>query len=164
MAGKETAEEQEDECFQKYFAKGEKKMDLKDRIQKVIDQRRATLLKERDKYEEKMRDTMSFYGVGGAYRRQEAARDKREEQLNELNDFEKQLKSTTKHFETNVYFFGCNKCGTVCMTTKLPFDEWHECPTCRQMIYLHNVRRKAIRIADDGQAWPTEIKSTPHSA
>ena len=47
-------------------------MDLKDRIQKVIDQRRATLLKERDKYEEKMRDTMSFYGVGGAYRRQEA--------------------------------------------------------------------------------------------
>ena len=45
MAGKETAEEQEDECFQKYFAKGEKKMDLKDRIQKVIDQRRATLLK-----------------------------------------------------------------------------------------------------------------------
>lgn len=66
-------------------------MDLKDRIQKVIDQRRATLLKERDKYEEKMRDTMSFYGVGGAYRRQEAARDKREEQLNELADFEKQL-------------------------------------------------------------------------
>ena len=49
-------------------------MDLKDRIQKVIDQRRTTLLKERDKYEEKMRDTMSFYGVGGAYRRQEAAR------------------------------------------------------------------------------------------
>lgn len=45
-------------------------MDLKDRIQKVIDQRRATLLKERDRYEEKMRDTMSFYGVGGAYRRQ----------------------------------------------------------------------------------------------
>lgn len=93
-------------------------MDLKDRIQKVIDQRRATLLKERDKYEEKMRDTMSFYGVGGAYRRQEVARDKREEQLNELNDFEKQLKSTTKHFEADVYFFGCNKCGAVCMTTK----------------------------------------------
>lgn len=68
-------------------------MELKDRIQKVIDQRRATLLKERDKYEEKMRDTMSFYGVGGAYGRQEAARDKREEQLKELADFEKQLKT-----------------------------------------------------------------------
>lgn len=158
MAGKETEEEQEGECLHKDSAKGEEKMNLKDRIQKVIDQRRATLLKERDKYEEKMRDTMSFYGVGGAYRRQEAARDKREEQLNELNDFEKQLESTTKHFETNVYFFGCNKCGTVCMTTKLPFDEWHECPTCRQMIYLHNVRRKAIRIADDGQAWIEMLK------
>lgn len=158
MAEKETEEEQEGECLHKDSAKGEEKMNLKDRIQKVIDQRRATLLKERDKYEEKMRDTMSFYGVGGAYRRQEAARDKREEQLNELNDFEKQLESTTKHFETNVYFFGCNKCGTVCMTTKLPFDEWHECPTCRQMIYLHNVRRKAIRIADDGQAWIEMLK------
>mgnify|MGYP000807510729 FL=1 len=100
-------------------------MDLKDRIQKVIDQRRATLLKERDKYEEKMHDTMSFYGVGGAYRRQEAARDKREEQLNELADFEKQLRNTTKHFEAAVYFFGCNKCGTVCMTTKLPVSYTH---------------------------------------
>lgn len=128
-------------------------MNLKDRIQKVIDQRRAQLIKERNKYEEKMRDTMSFYGVGGAYGRQEAARDKREEQLNELADFEKQLRNTTKHFEAAVYFFGCNKCGTVCMTTKLPFDDWHECPTCRQMIHLHNIGRKTIRIADDGQAW-----------
>lgn len=158
MAGEEKTEVQEDECFQKDFAGEGKKMDLKDRIQKVIDQRRATLLKERDKYEEKMRDTMSFYGVGGAYRRQEAARDKREEQLNELADFEKQLRNTTKHFEAAVYFFGCNKCGTVCMTTKLPFDDWHECPTCRQMIYLHNVRRKTIRIADDGQAWLEMLK------
>ena len=133
-------------------------MELKDRIQKVIDQRRATLLKERDKYEEKMRDTMSFYGVGGAYRRQEAARDKREEQLKELADFEKQLKNTTRHFEATVHFFGCNKCGSVCMTTKYPFDDWHECPTCRQMIYLHNVARKTIRIADDGAAWLEMLK------
>ena len=53
---------------------------------------------------------------------------------------------------------GNNGCGTVCMTTKLPFDDWHECPTCRQMIYLHNVRRKTIRIADDGQVWLEMLK------
>ena len=41
MAGKETAEEQEGECFQKDFAKVEKKMNLKGRTQKVIDQRRS---------------------------------------------------------------------------------------------------------------------------
>lgn len=74
-------------------------MNLKDRIQKVIDQRRTQLIKERDEYERKMHDTVSYYGLGGAYRRQEAARDKREEQLNELDDFEKQLKNTTRHFE-----------------------------------------------------------------
>lgn len=51
-------------------------MNLKDRIQKVIDQRRKQLIKERDEYERKMHDTVSYYGLGGAYRRQEAARDK----------------------------------------------------------------------------------------
>lgn len=133
-------------------------MKLKDRIQKVIDQRRTQLIKERDEYERKMHDTVSYYGLGGAYRRQEAARDKREEQLNELNDFEKQLKNTTRHFEATVYFFGCNKCGAVCMTTKQPFDDWHECPTCRQMINLHNVGSKTIRIADDGMTWLEMLK------
>ena len=133
-------------------------INLKDRIQKVIDQRRKQLIKERDEYERKMYDTESYYGLGGAYRRQEAARDKREEQLNELDDFEKQLKNTTRHFETTVYFFGCSKCGAVCMTTKQPFDDWHECPTCRQMINLHNVKSKTIRIADDGTAWLEILK------
>ena len=66
--------------------------------------------------------------------------------------------TTPDTLETGVYFFGCNKCGTVCMTTKLPFDDWHECPTCRQMIHLNNVRRKVIRIADDGQAWLEMLK------
>ncbi len=38
---REKTEVQEDECFQKDFAKEEKKMNLKGRIQKVIDQRRS---------------------------------------------------------------------------------------------------------------------------
>lgn len=44
------------------------------------------------------------------------------------------------------------------MTTKQPFDDWHECPTCRQMINLHNVKSKTIRIADDGTAWIEMLK------
>ena len=131
---------------------------LKDKIQKLIDRRRAQLIKEREEFEDKIRDTMSFYGLGGPYSRQEAAKEKREEQLVELADFERQLKNTTKHFEATVYFFGCNDCGAVCMTTKQPFDDWHECPTCRKMINLHNVGRKTIRIADDGMTWLNMLK------
>lgn len=61
-------------------------------------------------------------------------------------------------WEATVYFFGCSKCGAVCMTTKQPFDDWHECPTCRQMINLHNAKSKTIRIADDGTAWLEMLK------
>ena len=42
-------------------------MNLKDRIQKVIDQRRKQLIKERDEYERKMHDTVSYYGLGGSF-------------------------------------------------------------------------------------------------
>lgn len=53
-------------------------MDIKERVQKVIDKYRSRLIKERDEFEAKMRDTEYVYGFGGPYMRQEAARDKRD--------------------------------------------------------------------------------------
>lgn len=134
-------------------------LNLRDRIQKIIDQKRHQLEKEYYEYENKMYDTMEYYGCGGAYRRQEAARDKRKELLDELNDFERQLKNTTKHIDASVYVFGCRNCGTVTMTTKQPFDDWHECPTCRHMVFLNKVPRKTIRIAEDGGVWQEMLKA-----
>lgn len=134
-------------------------MNLKDRIQLIIDQRRQQLEKERDEYEKKMRDTMVCYGCGGAYGRQEAAMQKREEQLEELEDLEKQLRRTTRHIEANIYVFGCKNCGALTMTTREPFDDWHECPTCRHMVYLQKVPRTTIRIAEDGGVWEEMLKT-----
>lgn len=96
---------------------------------------------------------MSYYGCGGTYRRQEAAIERREEQLEELNDFEKQLNRTCRHITVDMYVMGCTSCGTVFMTTMQPFDDWHECPTCRGMIYCHDVRRETIKLKDEGQSW-----------
>lgn len=133
-------------------------MDIREKTQRIIDKERTRLTKERDKYKRKMRETMSYYGVGGPYRRQEVAKEKRERELGELEDFESQLKRTTKHIETRVYVFGCKKCGTACMTTRKPFEKWHECPTCRGMIYLDDIKQKTIQIAENGETWQEMLK------
>ena len=133
-------------------------MDIQTRIQGIIDQRRQQLTKERDEYKQKMRDTEAYWGLNGPYKRQEAAMECREKQLKELDDFEVQLKRTTKHIEPLVYIFACRECGAVCMTTKEPFSDWHECPTCRKMIRLENVPSRRIKIAEDGSGWQAMIK------
>lgn len=135
-------------------------MDIKERVQKVIDKYRSHLIKERDEFEAKMRDTECVYGFGGPYMRQEAARDKRDKQLEELEDFEKQLKATTRHIETTLYVFGCRECGAVTMTTKQPPDAWHECPGCRQMIYLDGIKPRKILIAENEECWQEMLKES----
>ena len=139
-------------------------MDIKNQIQRIIDKRRQKLTKERDEYEAKMRDTESYYGFGGPYMRQEAARDKRDKQLEELEDFEKQLKATTRHIETKLYVFGCRECGTVTLTTKQPLDAWHECPSCRQMIYLDKIKPQKILIAENEECWQEMLKESLEEA
>lgn len=82
-------------------------MDIKNQIQRIIDKRKQKLVKEIDEYETKMRDTKSYYGLGGPYCRQEAAKERREQELEELKDFERQLRKATKHIKATVYAFGC---------------------------------------------------------
>lgn len=113
----------------------------------------------------KMYDTELYYGFGGPYCRQEAAKERREQELEEIEDFERQLQKATKHIKTTVYAFGCNKCGAVCMTTRIPFDDWHECPTCRQMIYLRNISPHTIEITEDTtEAWQEMLKESLEEA
>ena len=50
-------------------------MDIKNQIQRIVDKRKQKLEKEIDEYETKMRDTVSYYGFGGPYCRQEAAKE-----------------------------------------------------------------------------------------
>lgn len=89
----------------------------------------------------------------------------RKRELEELGDFERQLQRATKHIKATVYAFGCGKCGAVCMTTKAPFDDWHECPTCRQMINLRNVSSHTIEIAEDStEAWQEMLKDSLEEA
>ncbi len=137
-----------------------KTIGIRDKIQKVIDKEKERLTRELDMYRKKMDDTEVYYGFGGPYRRQEMAYERREAQLEELEEFEDQLKKVTKHIEADVYVFGCKECRAVCMTTKEPFDDWHECPTCRKMIYLQNVPRQTIRIAGDGTDWQHILKKS----
>ena len=140
-------------------------MDIKNQIQRIIDKRKQKLTKEIDEYEAKMRDTESYYGFGGPYYRQEAAKERREQELEEIEDFERQLRKATKHIKATVYAFGCGKCGAVCMTTRTPFDDWHECPTCRQMIYLRNVSPRTIEIVEDtAEAWQEMLKESLEEA
>lgn len=124
---------------------------VKEKLSAVIRQERKRLEKERDYYTAKMHDTEEYWGCGGPYARQEAAKVRREMELVDLADFESQLKTATRHIHAGVYFFGCRKCGAVTITTKQPFSDWHECPACRRMINLSNVPSTEIRIADDGQ-------------
>ena len=140
-------------------------MNIKNQIQRIINKRKQKLVKEIDEYETKMRDTVSYYGFGGPYCRQEAAKERREQELEEIEDFERQLQKATKHIKATVYAFGCEKCGAVCMTTKVPFDDWHECPTCRQMINLRDVSSHTIEIAEDtAEAWQEMLKESLEEA
>lgn len=133
-------------------------MNIKDRVQAIIQHQRLTLQEEIDTYRKKMYDTESYWGFGGPYRRQEAAAEKREAQLKELDDFEEQLKHAKKHQDVRMYIFGCRSCGSITMTSRPPFDDWHECPVCRKMVHLRQLPSTDFQIADTGEAWMEQLR------
>lgn len=126
---------------------------IKERINNIILRQRKKIEKEIEIYEEKLHETLSYYGVGGPYRRQEAAIEKRQEQLEELDDFKEQLNRAKKHQNVRMYVFACRECGGITLVSKKPFTEWHECPVCRTMIYLSDLPNKSFQIVDSGEAW-----------
>lgn len=135
-------------------------MDLKDRMMGIIKQRRAALEKEIEFRRDKMHDTEEYWGFGGPYRRQEQALEKRIMQMAELDDLTEQLKSAKKHQSVTMYFFGCRHCRNVTMVTSKPFDDWHECPVCRKMIYLSHLESTCFQIVDTGKEWIKSLRDT----
>lgn len=134
------------------------KKDINDKISEIIERQRKSLKKEIIKYQENLHGTIQVYGCGGAYNRQEAAIQKREKQLEELDDFERQLRKAKKCQEVRMYIFGCRNCGGITMVDRKPFNEWHECPVCRKMIYIDNLKSTRFQIVDTGEAWQEQIR------
>ena len=44
------------------------------------------------------------------------------------------------------------------MVNRPPFDDWHECPVCRQMVHLNSLPSKEFEIVDTGETWQEQIK------
>lgn len=133
-------------------------MNIKDRVAAIIQQQRRTLQAEIEMYRQKLYETESYWGCNGPYRRQEAAIEKREKQLEELDDFEMQLKRVEKHQNVSMYIFGCRSCGSITMVSQQPFDKWHECPVCRNMVYLEKLNLTDFQIVDTGTRWMQQLR------
>lgn len=129
-----------------------------DTVLALIRKRKAKLASEIKVWEKKMRDTESYWGFNGPYKRQEAARDKREKELEEVEEFERQLGSYTPYEKISLYGLYCRNCGNVVLSFQRPTGEWHECPNCKKMIYDNNPVKWEFRIEDEGQAWLKSFK------
>lgn len=126
---------------------------IRKRIAVMIDRQRAKLKKEIEEYEKKQEEGMVDWGYGGSYHRKENAIRKREKSLKELNDLEKQLDGLKQYRKVMAWTFTCRDCGAVTIVNKPPFNDWHECPACRQMIHLDHVPNIEIEVTDATNLW-----------
>ena len=133
-------------------------MNIKDRVNAIIEHQREVLRGEIEEFEKKLRGTMEYWGCGGPYNRQEEAIERRKKQLDELDDFAMQLNRAKKHETVRMWIFGCRSCGSITMVNRQPFDDWHECPVCRQMVHLNSLPSKEFEIVDTGETWQEQIK------
>lgn len=132
-------------------------MDVKARMQKLIEKSREKLIKERDEYKEKMQASEYLYGIGGgAYNRQEKAMERRQQQLKELDDFEQQLLSVSKHVEIRVYAYRCAECNRIYLAT-IPAVKNIECERCGGELWQSG-HGNIIQVVDNGAAWLEAVK------
>ena len=135
-----------------------KRQSIEKRVADIIESRRQQLNKEIKEWEYKLQGTMSYYGIGGPYNRQEAALELRKQELLELESFARQQSYTVKLQEVHAYVLHCQHCGNVMMSTIQPPEGWHECLYCRKMINIDRPRAKKFRVQDEGQPWLEYIK------
>ena len=96
----------------------------------------------------RQREDSFIYGFGGAYSRRENAIKKREKEINELKEFERQIKKPVTVTETTFSVLFCKECHNEIFTKGSIQEEWHECPVCRRMIY-GRASKKVLRIVDE---------------
>lgn len=113
--------------------------DIKSRLLKIVDKSKRKLESEIKAWDEKMQDTMEFYGVGGLYIRQEKARDKRIEELANIERMERTIEGFSPLAERYLYRVNCG-CGNVMWFSRYT-GEWFECTYCKKGIYHNNPRR-----------------------
>ena len=116
-----------------------KRQNIQARVGQIIEDRRAQLQKEIAEWEDK-------------------ALEKRKKELDELEEFARQLGKYTPYKEVGLYFLHCRNCGNVFMSNYSPTREWHECPCCKKMVYDNNPRRTVFRVEDDGQPWLSALQ------
>lgn len=111
-----------------------KRKPLNEVMQALISDRRRQIVKEIAEWDQKLHNTAYYYGYGGPYGRQEKAKEKAEQELEDLNRFDMQLVRSVEL--DNVHFYGwyCPDCGAVTLCTKPQDGPWHECGSCRHMI------------------------------
>ena len=135
-----------------------KRQSIEKRVADIIESRRQQLNKEIKEWEYKLQGTMSYYGLGGPYNRQEAALELRKQELLELESFARQQSYTVKLQDVSMYVVHCGHCGNVMMSTIQPPEGWHECLHCRKMLHSERTSRKRFRVQDEGQPWLEAIK------
>lgn len=69
-----------------------------------------------------------------------------------------QGKAKAEDGRVRMWIFGCRSCGSITMVNRQPFDDWHECPVCRQMVHLNSLPSKEFEIVDTGETWQEQIK------
>lgn len=137
-----------------------KPKNIKEVCFKMIDKQEQQLIKERDYYQQLAHDNSSYWGGNGPVRREERAVERRDEMLRELYSFRTQLYNTKKLIKIRVYAFGCKKCGCRWFTTVQPFSDWHECPSCRGMIFISEPTCVDAEIVDEGPfSWTAQFKN-----
>lgn len=137
---------------------------IKARIRNICTRERNRLKREIEGLKKNLGDTMDVYGVGGAYSRQQKAIEKREAEIREIDDFERQLNSQQRLIPASMYVYGCRSCGAVVMTSAQPTDDWHECPACRKMNRPGRLEKKDFQIADEGKSWMDYIREVSSRA
>lgn len=130
-----------------------KRQNIQERVAGVIESRREQLKKEINDWEEKLRDTELYWGLGGPYQRQAEALERRKAELEELEDFARQQGYIKRHQPARMHVLYCRECGNIVMSLHTPGGNWHECPSCKKMIYEDNPKMKHFNIEDEGQGW-----------
>ena len=131
---------------------------IKERIRNICTRERNRLTRELEGLKKNLSDTMDVYGHGGACFRQEKAIEKREDMIQEIDDFEMQLRRQPRIIPARMYVYSCRNCGTVIMTSRQPTSEWHECPACRKMIRPGSIQSLDFHIADTGELWENTLE------
>jgi formylmethanofuran dehydrogenase subunit E len=104
-------------------------------LNKKIDIRIIKLKRNISEIRKQQREDEFIYGFGGAYSRREKAINKREREIINLKEFEKQIKKPVIATEIIFSAVYCKECHSEILTKGIIREGWHECPVCQKMIY-----------------------------